>query len=374
MGSFCGKCGNPIDGTTGLCPVCDAVPVEPEPVKKEFCGFCGNVIDSATGICGVCGSVKNQPIVEAAKPEKKGKPVKEKTIKEKAPKVKKPESAGRTVAVTLLAILLFFMSFFTILIGTVGTVAKEETIVDILDNIEFYDLIDSNYEINVAGDSLSLSEYFDYYFEDQGVHITEKKFSKFIDKSTFKQFVAEKIALFIEDIVTGDDEFEIGRREFENLIQDNSEVFEEVFDVTVSYELIEHFGEVLYDEETLGTLSADDLKDESPEIYYTIKYLLSPVTLIILIVICVLLIAGMILIKVTKGITATGVVAIIVGAIMTLLAIAGYIVSMLVDMDMITASLVSLLSGGLPLFIGILVFGILLLIGNIIVKSLLKRR
>ena len=94
MGSFCGKCGNPIDETTGLCPVCDAVPVEPEPVKKEFCGFCGNVIDSATGICGVCGSVKNQPIVEAAKPEKKESRLRKKPLKKRLQRLRNLKVQG----------------------------------------------------------------------------------------------------------------------------------------------------------------------------------------------------------------------------------------------------------------------------------------
>ncbi len=369
MGNFCGKCGNMLDKETGLCPVCDKV-VEKVAEKKEFCVYCGNVVDNLSGFCSVCGAMKNSGRVDV--PANPPQPVKEKPAKKKG-----NCSAGRTVAIVLLSVLLFFTSFSAVTMSTVRNVTDKDTIMEILDNVDLYEVIDSNYEIKVReGGRMSLYEYFDYYFSnrDESVNITERKFRKFIDKSSFKEFLAEKAEVLINDIVYDDNEFEFEKHEFRKLLVENEDVFEEIFDVEITDEVVDHLTDVLYDQELLGTISADAIEEAEDDVYYSIRYGLSPLISYALIAISLLLVILIIVIKVRRGILAVGIVSTITGGILTVMWLASYIASTSFKFDLISTAIITIFSSGLVVYIGLLVIGVLALTGLKITSLIIKKK
>ena len=366
MGNFCGKCGNMIDNISGVCPVCNGGPEKKVLAKKTFCGFCGNETDGTTGICSVCGASTNNV-------EKISLVVKN----QKSPKVKTRKSTN-TVAIVFSSFLLVFMILLTVVIGSVRTLKESDTIEEVLDRMDLVELIDENFRIQVKErGAMSIQAFLDYYYRDQNIDMTTKKFSRFVEESTIKEFFAEKCEEYIEEILDDESEFSFTQQEFVNLIDENISEFEKIFDVYVSYntyELYEHFDEVTSGTGKVKNFSTYDFKDNNPVLYYSVKVIFSSVTWIVLIVVCLMLAATIILAGRNKGLSAIAIVSIIIGSIMVLALPVAYLLHMIFDSGIATAIILTALSNGFLLYAGMIVFGILVFVVRKLIFKILEKR
>jgi hypothetical protein len=104
---------------------------------------------------------------------------------------------------------------------------------------------------------------------------SEKDIEKFLEKSTFSDFIIEKIGLYMNDLYTGSNDFEISTDEIEELLEDNADLMEDLFDTPLSDEHIENFVTELEDREILENLEVSTLKEEIAPVYYGVQIGLS---------------------------------------------------------------------------------------------------
>ncbi len=254
MANFCGKCGAPLDSATGLCPNCD---------KKEV-----------------------------------------KTVSTKT------KSKVATTIVTILLAICFFLSLtISVLIYDVRNAVKEDNVTKILDNIEVADILKSL--DNVEG--MELEKFYEHLDDKYDIEMTDQKLKKFIEQSTLKKFVAEKISDFAEDFVEGDARLEISSQEVADMLDDNTNLIEGKF------EFVENW---LYSEIAYWIVGGDEavifdtnkLESSGEIVCNILRVSFSYITMTIFIAISLVIIFFMLRNSVSQGMVGLGTNLIILGA------------------------------------------------------------
>ena len=287
MANFCGKCGTGLDTATGLCPNCDREQLNAMATENvvtstsNFCPYCGSTINQQTGMCPNpnCSNGGTDAFVAS---------VPQDTVESK-PKKNKP-TALTTIITILLSICLFITSLFAIVIYDVRNAVKDDNVESLLDNIQATDLLD-NTKFATNND---LDRFYNNMSSKYGIEMADHQLNNFIDRSTVKEFIADKVADFCEDFFDDDAELKITKREVVNLLQRNSSVIKDEFGVYLMDSEIQEIADWIFNEDELVIISSTTLKDSSPALYYILTIGFSYVTMAVFIILSALIIFFMI--------------------------------------------------------------------------------
>lgn len=356
MAKFCGKCGTALDTTTGLCPNCDKEKLQKveqpttEMNMSGFCHHCGNVIEEQNGIClnPDCNGGKKQYTSSVEISENIS--------------TKKKKSAAMTIFVTvLLSICLFLTSLLALTIYDARNAVKDKNAEKLFKNVSFTNLLNSN-KLNSEND---LKNFYDFMSSHYEIEITDEQFDNFINKSTVKGYLASKTSVFCDDIFSGEAELRITNKDVENILEDNSEVVKDIFGVYLSESDSAKIADWIVDDNGVVTISTNKLKDDAPAMYYIIKIGLSYITMAILIVLAALVIFFMIRNNLSQATFGIGIVFVVLGALMTIVAILASWITPLWS-AICSNSFIGMAIGNL-IAINILISAILLAIGIVLI-------
>lgn len=237
-------------------PTPDSIVVEPvivEPVAPgpAFCPRCGNALRPGSQFCGRCGAPAQptpvQPVtVPQSAPAAEGKKPKQKKEKpQRTRKIKRVPPLGVRILLRFLSFLLCLVLCASILATAVVLDLRQVTKKDNMDKV-LTSLLSGSVEAqnsllvgavggdsSGSGDSLDaiLDWTYDYlkdYFGDE-MTITQDQMKEFVDRSTAKEALTDKLASYVEDFLNGTQNTEITTDEIIEIIDDNEKLIEEIF-------------------------------------------------------------------------------------------------------------------------------------------------
>ncbi len=323
MAKFCSKCGSALDAATGLCPACDREELlasatetvaNDEPVVTtipHFCTYCGSTMDEQTGLCPNPACVSNVPAaVSTPAPqeitEKKGK-----------------KNTVKTIIAVVLSICLFYTMLFAVAIWDVRRAVTEDGAESLLEGVQATAFLD---DADAAVTDNLMDRFYEVMEEDYGADISDRQLNNFVNESSVKSFLAEKISDFSESFFDGEGELVIKKREVINLLRKDLDVIEDEFDVVLSDSAIYEIADMIFLEDELLILSTEDVKDHAPALYYAASIGLSYVTLAVFLVLSALLILALIKNDFYQALCGIGVVFTTLGVLTGLVAmLAGWI-------------------------------------------------
>lgn len=284
---FCAGCGTPVLQLPQETPAPAPVPAEPVIVEKEVVAQEPAVEEIPTEAAEIPVAEPAEAICEAAAEEPAPAPVEEPvTAVEEPVKPKKDpyprRGAGRTILAILICFFIFLWSFTAIMVYNVRSATSGEQLTQnlesVLKNTDLVSLPASQLIPDVEDEDVTIVEWVIQEISDNyegEVVASEKDIEKFLEKSTFSDFIIEKIGLYMNDLYTGSSDFEISTDEIEELLEDNADLMEDLFDTPLSDEHIENFVAELEDREILENLEVSTLKEEIAPVYYGVQIGLS---------------------------------------------------------------------------------------------------
>lgn len=403
MAKFCGKCGTRLEEELGLCPNCDQKEIDRIKSIPSFCVVCGSPMDKQTGTCPNCSKeatveAPNQQPPSVWEPEvvwqpepveqyetvQQSAPVQQyqseqqyEPIVESAPRHKKNRnSALETVITVLLSIALFLTSFAAVTIFSVRQTATEESINEILDHVDWSDLMEELYAFDtVTQQTVTIDTYVCNYLQAYAnISVTERQLESFLEESDIGSFLAEKIAMYANNIFSDDERFRLTQREIVSLLEDDYDVMYEELGVFISTDVLEQLVASFVNGDFLEQVSVDTLKEEIPELYYVLNIGLSYITLTILIVLGLLFIFIMCRNNLSQALCGVGVIFVVLGALFSIPTI---IAAWLPDVweNIFGGSVIGAIVGQ-ALSLHLLFFGILLVVGILVLvgRSIVRKR
>lgn len=302
-------------------------------MEVRFCHNCGNALKEGAKFCGACGTpvlqrqeetvvtpdpaetellepvvveefaaeeVQTEYLDTDAEPQEEAvteiltepeqpvftAPVEPVPVAEVPVKAKKEpyprRGAGRTVLAILLCFFIFLWSFAAIVIFNVRSATSGDKLTENLESViedanlvemPAASLIEGVEDPDITLVEWAIQEISDNY--DGTVEASKKDIEKFLEESTFSDFIMGKLELYVNDIYTGSNEFEITTDEIQDLLEENADLVEEVFDAPLLEEDIENFVAELEDREILEDLDVQTLKEEMKPVYYGVQIGLS---------------------------------------------------------------------------------------------------
>lgn len=242
---------------------------------------------------------------------------------------------------------------------------------------------------------------------------------EFVEESTLDDFLAEKSASLISDIITGENTTTITVEEIQEQLEQNAQLIEDTFNIPMDEEVISSITTVVEETEIVQQIQNEgvnsvvqDLVDsgaltvpgmapslDSPdgnknqntgstpvnpmmETINTLRSVVSTTTLLIMIGICLVLI-GLLLVtnlkRIWLGMIDSGISLTIVGALFSALTIvvwtgADALQAMLSDMGPAVKAIIFIVNITAPIHLGVLGLGIALIVSGCIVMHLLKKK
>ena len=331
---------------------------------SKFCRYCGAELNVNSSFCTKCGTSQNEvsqrvsepAITNRFKPEKKKSPVLVNLI------------------VVILSICFFITSAMAVAIYEVRQLSSADKAEKLLDNVQILDLFENLSESN----RVDLDRFNSYLNEDFGIDITDKKLNNFVNNSTVKNFAANKISKFIEDLFNGDANLTITKQEVIALLQENADAIYAEFGKRLDSDYLENYTGYNFDIEDLlnmrndfldiadwifddsdyiEVITSDDIENDFSALYYLMKIGLSYYTMVFFILLSAIIIFFMIRKGLTKALCGIGIVFVTLSVSTGIIAlISSWIPSLL------NGSIEGIIIGDI-LFENILLNGILLALG-----------
>lgn len=232
----------------------------------------------------------------------------------------------------------------------------------------------------------------------------------FVDESTLGDFLTDKTASIISDVVTGSSNTTITTEEIQTLLEDNAQLVEDTFGFEMNEEIIEQVVEVVEQNEIVQAVQKEGVtkvvqnmvdrgvlnlpveilpfapgsSDTNPvmEAIQTVQSIVSVSTLLIVIGICVVLIALQMVTNIKRiwiGINNTGISLTIAGSILMIPTCLLWFASGLLDQLLEGAGPVGnivlyVLNSTAPIHVGVFAGGILLIVGGCVLRTVLKKK
>lgn len=201
----------------------------------------------------------------------------------------------------LLSFIIFVLALGTQLIFIVRTTLNEENIKTAVNEIDISELQmpkvvieQTNREGFEISDDQTVAEYILAITDPDLIDdhdITTKKVEKFLNESVVKDFLANNIYLFADDILNETDEGGVSKKEITNFIKKNSSKFEKTIGYSISDNDIDKISNFLDEDNVLDKISPSYLRDEAPKQMGVIKFLFSYLFIILL---CLLILLSII--------------------------------------------------------------------------------
>lgn len=285
---------------------------------SKFCTRCGNELDENSAFCTKCGVNQNAVSEQVHETEQ--------TSRHKPDK--KKSSVVTNFATVILSICLFVTSFLAVSIYEARQFSSDEKIEKFLDNVQVIDVFENLSDTN----RVDLDRFYSYLGEKLYIDITDKQLNNFVNNSTVKTFIANKISTFIEDFFEGDADLRITKQEVIDLLEKNSDAIytefgkkldsdnledlidsnadiEDLLNIQNDFQDIANW--IFEDDDYMEIISSDDIKNDFSVLYYFIHIGLSYYTMAIMILLSVVIIFFMIRKGLTKALCGIGIVLIV---------------------------------------------------------------
>lgn len=338
MAKFCGKCGTNLDAELGLCPNCDQAEIERIRSIPNFCIICGGQMDKQTGLCPncsnesddeqlqpdaytVCGSeVAKQAGVcpdyynndDAVELDRADEPV-----ENTAPRKRNTVVDG--MITLLLSVCVFLMAFVALTIFCVRQSSTEQGLEKILNNVQGSAFLNETVRVYSPeqNDWIGSYDYFCSYLKEKAnVTVTEQQIDSFVEKSTVKKFLVEKISMYADDLYGDSVEFSLTAQEVLTLLKENAEIINSEFGTSIPEKTLAEIANLLVDEEVIKQMGVTELKHSMPESYYALRIGLSYFTMGTLLFFCAFCIFIMFNNNFSQAVFGVGIVFVALGAAM----------------------------------------------------------
>ena len=238
----------------------------------------------------------------------------------------------------------------------------------------------------------------------------------FVEESTVTDFLTDKTASIISDVITGSNNTTITTEEIQTLLEDNAQLIEDTFGFEMDEEVITQVITVVEENEVVkaiqeegvtsvvqqmvdsgaldlppeilpmpeGSLDSSDSTATNPmmDLIKTIQSVVSVSTLLITIGVCVVLIALQLVTNIKRiwiGINNTGISLTVAGSILMiptclLWFAADLLMELLKDAGPVGKIVLYVLKSTAPIHIGIFAGGIVLIVGGCVLRTILKKK
>ncbi len=334
------------------------------------------------------------PVPPAPAPETSAKPQKVKKEKpQKSQKLSNPRalpkrSGGNVFCCVLICILIFLLMLPTVLLVNVRMAAEEAHVLSTLQRIQLNEMPAKDVFVDIDDDRSMLDwacQYLNKYIGSEVSHwdgLEPKALSTLLESTTLTELLAETISGLMTDVIDGTILASLEASDIEAFLEDNSRILEKKLDAVLSDDdRAEIAAQVM---ELLGNdkLSLKSLPLSTRRSLEVVTTALSVVTLALLGILIVLLIALLFVANrkyIMAGIHDTGVVLVVLGALMLVLTGVGRLLSILgagsnAALYAIGIGVGFALEGALLVHACIFAFGILLLLISGITCAILKKK
>lgn len=236
----------------------------------------------------VPAAVETEPAAVAEEPQPAAEPVMpaevpaEETITKPKKSPYPKRGAGRTILAILLCFFIFLWSFAAMAIFEIrsATTGKQltENLTAVMEDSDIANIPASQLVADVQDPDITIVEWAVQEMAanyDGTVSASEKDIETFLEESTFTDFLTDKLSLYLNDVYTGSNDFEITTDEVQSLLEDNADLVEEVFGAPLLEEDIDNFVQELDDRELLDKLEVKTLKEDAAPVYYGVQIGLS---------------------------------------------------------------------------------------------------
>ena len=236
----------------------------------------------------------------------------------------------------------------------------------------------------------------------------------FVEESTVTDFLTDKTASIISDVITGSSNTTITTDEIQTLLEDNAQLIEDTFGFEMSEEVINEVITVVEENEVVqaiqkdgvtsvvqqmvdsgalelpqeilpmpGSPSGDSATGSSPmDLIKSIQSVVSTTTLLMAIGVCVVLIALLMVTNLKRiwiGINNTGISLTVAGSILMiptslLWFAADLLMELLKEAGPVGKIILHVLKSTAPIHIGIFAGGIVLIVGGCVLRTILKKK
>ncbi len=285
---------------------------------SKFCTRCGNELDENSAFCTKCGANQNAVSEQVHETEH--------TSQHKPDK--KKSSVVTNFATVILSICLFVTSSLTVSIYEFRQLSSDEKIEKLLDNVQVIDVFENLSNTN----RVDLDRFYSYLEEAHYIKVTDKKLNSFVNNSTVKTFIANKISTFIEDFFVGDANLRITKQEVIDLLEKNSDAIytefgknlysdnledlinsnadiEDLLNIQNDFQDIANW--IFEDADYIGIINSDDIENNFSALYYFIHIGLSYYTMAFFILLSTVIMFFMIRKGLTKALCGIGIVLIV---------------------------------------------------------------
>lgn len=282
---------------------------------SKFCTRCGAELNENSSFCTKCGANQNavSEQVHDIKHLSRYKPDKKKS------------SVVTNFATVILSICLFVTSYLAVTIYEVRQLSSAEKTEKILENIQVLDMFENMSDSN----RVDLDRFYSYMEESFGINITDERLNNFVNNSTVKLFVANKISTFVEDLFEEDADLIITKQEVVDLLEKNSDAIyaefgkkldsdnledlinshidiDDLFNAQNDFQDIANW--IFEDADYIEIINSNDIESDFSALYYLIHIGLSYYTMALLILLSAVIIFFLIRKGLTKALCGIGIV------------------------------------------------------------------
>ncbi len=235
---------------------------------KLFCTSCGKRILTDSKFCNYCGAEVKRAVISDAGCDNTAKPC---AVQQPSVCVKKSNAAnvllqrdlggvkGRRALSVILAVIMAICIAVCMLLGVASNIVTKKGVERILDNVEL-----SEIEIGVDADDdyVTLNEYMYSRLENiYDFNMSKRELAKFIDKSSFKDFIEKKLWSLVKDILNDDNDTEITETEIARLLYENEELLERM-GYSLSPSIRSSIVDIIMQDELVYMINEGELFDE----------------------------------------------------------------------------------------------------------------
>ncbi len=211
-------------------------------MEKSFCEKCGAELNDENSVCATC-SVE---VTEATKPQENTNPE------------KKSSKAIKRLSSILLCFIAFWLIFATVFTSNVRFATSKNGMENLIKKIVFTSVSPEN--DNEASESLADSIHKEIIKSPELQSVTKEQVEKYIKKSTFMPFFAEKMSGIVGDLYSGENSVKITEDELAELIDENKWILEEN-DIEVPENFSKEIAAVIIETDTIKSFNENGLQE-----------------------------------------------------------------------------------------------------------------
>ena len=221
-----------------------------------------------------------QPVYQPAEEAPKGKKAKTKPIKkEKKQAPNRGYGKRRGFFLGLLAwilcIAIFFVSMVPIALVSLRLMTTQRGIEEIVDNMDLEEMDAASFVTNVEPGEMTAIEYFAYEANYRGWNVSAEELKELIEGSGIETFFAEQLSGILDDVYSGESNYELSVRDVSKLLKDNADLIEDITGERLTNSQCNEMAALLVEDIDLESVNVEALEEELGDAYKIVRFCLS---------------------------------------------------------------------------------------------------